>query len=341
MQQELPPSERLIAAAGLVAEACLLAQKVRLQLAGGDVAQKSDHSPVTVGDYAIQAWIGHRLSSLEPGCRIVGEESATALGRAAPLLVQHLLEVFGHLHPQPTRDDVFAWLAAGTGEGPLPSRFWTIDPIDGTKGFLQHGQYAVCLALIEGGLPVLGVLGCPALPHDGLPRALDAPDLRGCLLMAERGAGAFSVPLGGDCRAARPIHAARVKTPLLRVCESRDQTHSRQGLLSEAAGHAGIELQPLRMDSQCKYALVARGDADVFLRLPANPDYIENIWDHAAGALIASEAGALVSDLDGRPLNFAGGSRITGNRGILVAAPDWQAQILSWLRALPAGQADS
>lgn len=66
---------------------------------------------------------------------------------------------------------------------------WTLDPIDGTKGFLRGEQFAVCLALIVGGNVQLGVMGCPNLPVD-----FNAPEgERGCLFIAEKGQGAFQV----------------------------------------------------------------------------------------------------------------------------------------------------
>lgn len=73
-------------------------------------------------------------------------------------------------------------------------RFWTIDPIDGTKGFLREdGQYAVCLALLEktqnGWDVVLGVLGCPALPF---PSISDCRSV-GTLFFAVKGQGAYQV----------------------------------------------------------------------------------------------------------------------------------------------------
>ena len=55
----------------------------------------------------------------------------------------------------------------GNYKGAAHGRHWTLDPIDGTKGFLRGEQYAVCLALIEDGEVVLGVLGCPHLPVSG------------------------------------------------------------------------------------------------------------------------------------------------------------------------------
>ena len=77
----------------------------------------------------------------------------------------------------------------------------------------------------------------------------------------------------------------------------------------------------MRMDSQAKYAAVARGDAVLYLRLPSgNPDrYAEKIWDHAAGALVVEEAGGIVTDMHGKPLDFGKAERLHDNQGVVVS----------------------
>jgi 3'(2'), 5'-bisphosphate nucleotidase len=66
---------------------------------------------------------------------------------------------------------------------------WTIDPIDGTKGFLRGEQYAVCVSLIVDAQVQVGVIGCPNLPID--PQNPDSG--RGCIFVAVRGHGAEQV----------------------------------------------------------------------------------------------------------------------------------------------------
>jgi 3'(2'), 5'-bisphosphate nucleotidase len=77
----------------------------------------------------------------------------------------------------------------------------------------------------------------------------------------------------------------------------------------------------VRLDSQAKYGVVARGDAAIYLRLPSpkQPDYREKIWDHAAGALIVQEAGGRVTDALGSDLDFSYGHKLEKNRGIIVS----------------------
>jgi 3'(2'), 5'-bisphosphate nucleotidase len=77
----------------------------------------------------------------------------------------------------------------GVYKGGRSGRFWTLDPIDGTKGFLRGEQYAVCLALIENGEVQLAIQGCPNLPRN----IHDPCSIRGSLFVAVKGQGAFEV----------------------------------------------------------------------------------------------------------------------------------------------------
>ena len=74
------------------------------------------------------------------------------------------------------------------------------------------------------------------------------------------------------------------------------------------------------MDSQAKYGIVARGEVTLYLRIPSpsEPGYKENIWDHAAGSIIAEEAGGRVTDAKGQPLDFSSGIKMEKNCGIVV-----------------------
>jgi 3'(2'), 5'-bisphosphate nucleotidase len=93
------------------------------------------------------------------------------------------------------------------------------------------------------------------------------------------------------------------------------------------------------MDSQCKYAAVAQGDASVYLRLPTSSDYTEKIWDHAAGCLVVTEAGGCVSDVAGRPLDFSRGRTLSANRGVVATNGRLQSAVLDAVdRALTAPQ---
>jgi 3'(2'), 5'-bisphosphate nucleotidase len=77
--------------------------------------------------------------------------------------------------------------------------------------------------------------------------------------------------------------------------------------------------------------LVARGDADAYVRRSPSPGYRECAWDHVAGALVAREAGCTVTDVHGRPMDFGGGRRLAASEGVLCAAPGLHAALLAAL----------
>jgi HAL2 family 3'(2'),5'-bisphosphate nucleotidase len=206
-------------------------------------------------------------------------------------------------------DDVCAWIDHG-GATEFCDRFWTLDPIDGTKGFLRREQYAICLALIVGGELAVAAVCCPELELDGA---------RGVVLAAVCGHGATQQALGPD-GAQRPIAISEEGDPTrIRFCESVEQAHSSHDDAARIAGRLGIVAAPVRLDSQAKYGVVARGEAEAYLRLPRSGDYREKIWDHAAGALIVAEAGGRVSDIRGELLDFTGGRTLERNRGVIVS----------------------
>jgi 3'(2'), 5'-bisphosphate nucleotidase len=88
----------------------------------------------------------------------------------------------------------------------------------------------------------------------------------------------------------------------------------------ELAGYGAAQIK--RIDSQEKYAQVAAGDADMYLRLPRiSSTRPHSSWDHAAGVALVQAAGAIASDVDGSPLDFSHGRTLAANKGMIVANP--------------------
>jgi 3'(2'), 5'-bisphosphate nucleotidase len=124
----------------------------------------------------------------------------------------------------------------------------------------------------------------------------------------------------------------------VRMCESAEAEHTSHDASERVIEMLGEPASPARLDSQAKYAVVARGQADLYLRLPRTPKpgkaaYLEKIWDHAAGALVAHEAGAAVTDAAGNPLDFGHGRELVRNRGIVVAPPRLHGRAIAAIRA--------
>ena len=91
----------------------------------------------------------------------------------------------------------------------------------------------------------------------------------------------------------------------VRVCLSYEKAHGDQDRTSAALEATGVATTPIRIDSQCKYAMVASGRADLYLRL-AREGYQEKSWDHAAGCAVVRAAGGLVESATGEPLRIKG-----------------------------------
>lgn len=294
-----------------------------------DKLAKDDKSPVTVADFASQAIICRALGDAFPDDPIIGEEDSAALGlpENAPFL-ERVREELGRVAIAGSTDQIRRWIDRGNA-AEFSNRFWTLDPIDGTKGFLRREQYAISLALIVGGRIELALLACPNLPaHPGTP----AP--AGVILHAICGGGSWAAPLDGDAEP-QPVRVSPTSDPArARFCESVESGHSAHGRSAQVAARLGITSEPLRMDSQAKYAAVARGEAEIYLRLPTRADYRECIWDHAGGVLVVEEAGGTVSDIDGRPLEFTHGPRLTANRGVVVANRELHPRVIEAIRAI-------
>ena len=313
-----------------VRQAADLCQRVQAETASAVAMEKVDRSPVTVADYGAQAIMCHSLASTCPDLPVVAEETAEALRQPAQQkMLAQVTRLVGVLSSGVTSEDVCAWIDQGDS-GPT-SRFWTMDPIDGTAGFLRGEQYAIALALIEGGQVEIGVLACPNLPVD-----LAQPGgPRGVIFLAERGKGA--IVLSGDGKSAETVVvSSRGKTASARIVESVESNHADHQAHRDLADSLGITRPSLRMDSQAKYGVVARGDAAIYLRLPApdTPDYRECIWDHAAGSLLVEEAGGRVTDARGASLDFGRGRRLSGNWGVVVSNGRLHSALLGAVQSL-------
>ncbi len=181
-------------------------------------------------------------------------------------------------------------------------------------------------------------MGCPNLSADqGHP--LDVNDAEGVVYAASEGAGAWEfAACNPDASPMRILASSYIEDKPLRFCESAEKGHSNQGDSGRIIDSIGEEGEPARLDSQCKYALVARGQADGYLRLPTSKTYVEKIWDHAAGMCIAQEAGAVVSDVHGNPLDFSHGKRLEENRGVICAIDGLQQRIIHSISDLGIGE---
>lgn len=322
----------IIFATQAVRLATQLTQAVKVELVNAAMT-KDDRSPVTVADYASQALVANLLSQEFPNDPLVGEEDSTGLRsqQAHPTLEQ-VTRFVSHMVPHASDQSVCRWIDQGNASP--AERFWTLDPIDGTKGFLRNDQYAVALALIVNGQVQIGVLGCPNLTE---ARHSEMGG-EGSLVLAVRGEGAWTTSLASPAEYKQLKVSTYIHPSQARLLRSFESGHTNVSQIDEFAQALGVQVEPVRMDSQAKYALLASGQGDLLLRLlsPSKPDYREKIWDQAAGSLIVEEAGGHISDLHGKALDFSVGRTLANNRGILASNGHLHEPALHTLQAIGA-----
>jgi HAL2 family 3'(2'),5'-bisphosphate nucleotidase len=330
--QDHPLACEVETALAAVRQAGRLCRDVQASIDPGALAKK-DRSPVTVADFGSQALVCRSLGEVFPNDPVIGEENAAVLRTADGAATCE--RVVGHvraLHPEADAEAVCDWIDRGGAKDHSP-RFWTLDPIDGTKGFLRGEQYAVALALLLDGKLEMAVLGCPNL---GPTLTGDRED--GTLLVALRGRGTWQTTLLRE----GPFTPARVSeeqdTTRIRFCESVEAAHSSHDDAARIAERLRIVAQPARLDSQAKYGVVARGEAEAYLRLPRTADYREKIWDHAAGALVVTEAGGRVTDIFGKDLDFTHGYQLAENRGVIVTNGQGHDAVLAAIEEMGIGR---
>jgi 3'(2'), 5'-bisphosphate nucleotidase len=185
------------------------------------------------------------------------------------------------------------------------NRYWLVDPLDGTREFVKrNGEFTVNIALIDNHRSVLGVVLAP---------------VTGELYVAEQGQGAWlQTAPGGSFERIRT--RALAQPPVLAGSRSHGGAHERE-LLDSLLGK---EHRLVPLGSSLKFCLIARGAADVYLRLGLTSE-----WDTAAAQCVLQEAGGAVLDLQGRPFTYNRGESLLNPEFIAVgdAGIDWVARL--------------
>ena len=210
--------------------------------AGCDARIKADRSPVTDADEEAEKLILAELNAAFPGVPVVAEEAAAA----------------GHMSK-------------------VGSRFFLVDPVDGTKEFVKRGgEFTVNIGEIVDGQPVRGVVLAPAI---------------GRLFAGAMGEGAFE--LAGD--AIRDIACRKPDPDGLVAVSSRSHPDAKTDELLKTLpikGHTNA-------GSSLKFCLVAAGEADIYPRAGETME-----WDTAAGHAVLRAAGGTVTTWDGAPFLY-------------------------------------
>lgn len=218
-----------------------------------EVQHKQDKSPLTAADLAAHRILVEGLTPMLAGVPVLSEESQ---------LPDY--EVRGGWH-----------------------RYWLIDPLDGTKEFVnRNGEFTVNIALIDEGVPVLGIVYVP---------------VKQVMYTGARGLGAFK-DIG---QGAQPIRCRTVKAalaagePIALVASRNHGAEAVQKLMARLESDTGKPVLTRNMGSSLKLCLVAEGMADLYPRLAPTSE-----WDTAAAQAIVEAAGGVVVDEDFKVLRY-------------------------------------
>ena len=207
------------------------------------VVHKDDHSPLTAADLAANRIIVAELGALKPAWPVLSEESAA-----------------------------IAWR-----ERARWSRYWLVDPLDGTREFVKrNGEFTVNIALIDGHRPILGVVQTP---------------VSGELAYAWEGGGTWLACGPGDVRRIR----TRRRPIALTVAGSRSHASAGETALLARLGAC----EKTSLGSSLKFVRIAAAEADLYVRFGPTSE-----WDTAAGQCVLEQAGGGVLDFRGAPLRY-------------------------------------
>lgn len=334
-----------------VLRACILTKKV---LSTVDEISKADLTPVTVADFAAQALLISAVEHAFPEYGVLGEEDATELRQDAKLRdrVFALVNSVSLTNPKDdtplpkpvSEGDMMDMIdRGGNGKGGREGLYWIMDPVDGTKAFLEGKQYAVSLALMKDGKEVVGVMGCPNLKlSEGRVKetSVDVHGM-GVVITAVKGQGVTVRSVTADGALASSTRVQSLKAPSnlkdLHFVGCASSKALRQDVLHQLADKLGASDPGTDVwSSHMRYAAMALGGGDLQVRVPRDNVQPVNVrvWDHAGSQLIFTELGGKVTDLDGKEMDFGAGRSFSHNRGMVIAKADIHSQILALIREL-------
>jgi len=238
-----------------------------------EVSLKDDSSPLTDADRRAHRLICERLSALTPDIPVLSEESE----------------------------------AEETGVRLSWSRLWIVDPLDGTKEFInRNGEFTVNIALVEAGEPVLGVVHVPV---SGVTYYGQKNEGANCLSAAEN----------------RPIKVTKLQAEQrLRVVASRSHRGPLVDGLLDSLRTQFEDVELVSMGSSLKICLLAAGEADLYPRLAPTSE-----WDTAAAHAVLRAAGGEIIDTGFRPLRYNQRDSLLNPHFIALADPsfDWGSRL--------------
>jgi len=274
---------------------------------GFESYQKSDDTPVTLADYASQLFIINQLSMKFPNDQLIAEETITSfINKSAQKAISKCYDSLGLELPSHI-EEVLNY------RGPLSHRQWTIDPIDGTKGFQENLCYAVGIGyMIDSELTVAAI---------GIPNYNENETT---IFIAEKNQGT-KVSYGGKSYiSTRVSNIDEIKHA--KMCHS---LHYDKAWVMEFANEAKIKIF-IQIDSMAKFCMIAEGTADLYIKPMDKARSFS--WDFLPGSLIVKEAGGIVSDLNGKALEFEKEKCLITTSGLIASNAILHEEILKYFK---------
>ena len=279
-----------------------------VKLNGFSSFQKLDESPVTTADIASQVLITSNIKKNFPGDLIIAEESDTFMD----IQTEHIIQkCFNELN----LEDTFEFREILNYGGSNNERQWTIDPIDGTQGFLEGLVYAVGISFFKKSDLKLAVIGIPNYNDKGQ-----------AIFIAEKERGAEASYGENEFKPIKVSTKDNLEESLL-----YHSLHYDKPWVEKFAKSVGIK-NKIQIDSMAKFCKIADGSADLYLK-PIDKIHSYS-WDFSPGALIVQEAGGKISDLYGAPIQFLKDKLICNTPGLVASNSNLHLEIIKNLRKI-------
>jgi 3'-phosphoadenosine 5'-phosphosulfate (PAPS) 3'-phosphatase len=271
---------------------------------------KQDQSPVTLADYASQIYLISNLKELYPKNSVIAEETfSSELNNYTEKMIQSCYNKL-NLSLKPNIKEILNY------RGPNSKIRWSIDPIDGTKGYQKGLSYAIGIGMISNQEKKLSIIGVPNYNKEGV-----------AIFIAKKGEGALASYGGKEYVPIKVSETRDVKKSLL--CHS---LHYDEPWVMKLANKLGIE-KYIQIDSMAKFCMVADSSADVYIK-PMSMDR-SFIWDFLPGDLLVMEAGGKVTDLKGRFPKYIENKCVISSPGLIASNGNFHQEILDFIESTP------
>ncbi|UNI24575.1 3'(2'),5'-bisphosphate nucleotidase [Purpureocillium takamizusanense] len=308
---------------------------------------KSDLSPVTIADFAVQSLLIATCKAAFPDDSFVGEEDASDL-RANPVLLDRVWDLLqdvksfqeeaGFAVPD-TKAQLCDLVDQAGSSSPASGRTWVFDPIDGTKTFIRGQLYAINVALLVDGKQAVSAVACPNMPINATA-PLNNPDIdpsgEGCIVYAVKGHGAWVLPLAGNAEIIQhrqlphvssstgPGHDLRFITSVVMADSALDGVHEAVAQRLGAA-YPGCDLLPWVL----RWAALAMGLGNTTVWVYNRRDRYGKVWDHAGAMLLFEETGGKITDVHGKHIDLVTGRKLSANFGFVAASESLHTRVLA------------